>query len=146
MAPINEYDYDLIVLGGGSGGLACAKEAVANGAKVACLDYVTPTPLGTKWDQYTVVAKMKNNTERTLTGRNIVIAVCGPSSYCLECAGFLKGLGYDATVMVRSIVLRGFDQQMANIVADSMVERGIPFLHKTIPKSVERKHLRVVFW
>ena len=56
----------------------------------------------------------------------------------MECAGFLKGLGYDATVMVRSIVLRGFDQQMANIVADAMVERNIPFLHKTIPKSVEK--------
>ncbi|KAM7346437.1 thioredoxin reductase 1 isoform 3-T3 [Cochliomyia hominivorax] len=252
----DEYDYDLIVIGGGSGGLACAKEAVANGAKVACLDFVTPTPLGTKWgiggtcvnvgcipkklmhqasllgeavheaaaygweipdvekikpdwsklvqavqnhiksvnwvtrvdlrdkkveyinglgslkDQYTVVAKMKNNTERTLTGKNIVIAVGGRPRYPdipgaveygitsddlfsldrepgktlvvgagyigLECAGFLKGLGYDATVMVRSIVLRGFDQQMANIVADSMVERGIPFLHKTIPKSVEK--------
>lgn len=28
----------------------------------------------------------------------------------LECAGFLTGLGLDATVMVRSIPLRGFDQ------------------------------------
>lgn len=43
------YDYDLVVIGGGSGGLACAKEAVANGARVACLDYVKPTPIGTKW-------------------------------------------------------------------------------------------------
>lgn len=45
----DEYDYDLIVIGGGSGGLACAKEAVALGAKVACLDYVKPSPRGTKW-------------------------------------------------------------------------------------------------
>ena len=28
----------------------------------------------------------------------------------LECAGFLTGLGYDTTVMLRSIPLRGFDQ------------------------------------
>lgn len=28
----------------------------------------------------------------------------------LECAGFLTGIGLDATVMVRSIALRGFDQ------------------------------------
>lgn len=42
-------EYDLVVLGGGSGGLAAAKEAAALGAKVAVLDYVTPTPLGTKW-------------------------------------------------------------------------------------------------
>lgn len=42
-------DYDLVVIGGGSGGLAAAKEAVQHGAKVAVLDYVVPTPLGTKW-------------------------------------------------------------------------------------------------
>lgn len=28
----------------------------------------------------------------------------------LECAGFLTGIGLDATVMARSIALRGFDQ------------------------------------
>ncbi|XP_055909126.1 thioredoxin reductase 1, mitochondrial isoform X1 [Eupeodes corollae] len=251
------YDYDLVVIGGGSGGLACAKDAVANGAKVAVLDYVVPTPtLGTKWgiggtcvnvgcipkklmhqaallgegiheavaygwkvegvekvkpdwsklvqsvqnhiksvnwvtrvdlrdkkveyinalgsfkDANTVIARMKNGTERELTAKNIVIAVGGRPRYPdipgaveygitsddifslshapgktlvvgagyigLECAGFLKGLGYEATVMVRSIILRGFDQQMANIVADAMVERNIPFLRNTVPKSVEK--------
>lgn len=38
-----------MVIGGGSGGLACAKEACAKGAKVAVLDFVTPSPQGTKW-------------------------------------------------------------------------------------------------
>ncbi|XP_055389510.1 thioredoxin reductase 1, mitochondrial isoform X2 [Condylostylus longicornis] len=259
MAPISDhsYQYDLIVIGGGSGGLACAKEAVANGAKVAVLDFVKPTPIGTKWgvggtcvnvgcipkklmhqasilgesiheaatygweipeqqnvkanwsklteavqnhvksvnwvtkvdlrdkkveyinglgyfkDPHTVVAVMKNKSEKELTAQNIVIAVGGRPRYPdapgaiehgitsddifslekepgktlvvgagyigLECAGFLKGLGYDATVMVRSIVLRGFDQQMANIVADSMVEKGINFIHKAIVTSVEKQ-------
>lgn len=41
--------YDLVVIGGGSGGLAAAKEAVGLGAKVAVLDYVTPSPIGTTW-------------------------------------------------------------------------------------------------
>lgn len=41
--------YDLVVIGGGSGGLACAKEAVQLGAKVAAVDYVTPSPKGTVW-------------------------------------------------------------------------------------------------
>jgi pyruvate/2-oxoglutarate dehydrogenase complex dihydrolipoamide dehydrogenase (E3) component len=41
--------YDLLVLGGGSGGLAAAKEAVELGANVAVLDYVTPSPIGTTW-------------------------------------------------------------------------------------------------
>lgn len=43
------YEYDLVVIGGGSGGLACAKEAAQLGAKVAVLDFVKPTPIGTKW-------------------------------------------------------------------------------------------------
>lgn len=37
------------MIGGGSGGLACAKEAVSFGAKVAVLDFVKPSPQGTKW-------------------------------------------------------------------------------------------------
>jgi thioredoxin/glutathione reductase (selenoprotein) len=44
------FDYDLIVVGGGSGGLAASKEAVAQGAKkVAVLDFVKPSPAGTQW-------------------------------------------------------------------------------------------------
>ncbi|XP_030439386.1 thioredoxin reductase 2, mitochondrial isoform X1 [Gopherus evgoodei] len=42
-------EYDLLVIGGGSGGLACAKEAAQFGKKVAVLDYVEPSPKGTKW-------------------------------------------------------------------------------------------------
>lgn len=42
------FDYDLIVIGGGSGGLAASKEAIRCGAKkVAVLDYVRPTVHGT---------------------------------------------------------------------------------------------------
>lgn len=42
------FEYDLVVIGGGSGGLACAKEAKLLGAEnVACLDFVKPTPIGT---------------------------------------------------------------------------------------------------
>lgn len=43
------YDYDLVVIGGGSGGLAASKEAARLGAKVAVLDYVTASPQGTRW-------------------------------------------------------------------------------------------------
>jgi thioredoxin reductase (NADPH) len=41
--------YDLIVVGGGSGGLACSKAAAELGARVAVLDFVKPSPAGTKW-------------------------------------------------------------------------------------------------
>lgn len=43
--------WDLVVLGGGSGGLAAAKEAAKYhpGKKVLCLDHVAPSLKGTKW-------------------------------------------------------------------------------------------------
>ena len=43
------FDYDLAVIGGGSGGMAAAKEAARLGAKVVLFDYVKPSPRGTKW-------------------------------------------------------------------------------------------------
>lgn len=44
-----DNSFDLIVVGGGSGGLACAKEAAAFGKKVAVLDFVSPSTQGVKW-------------------------------------------------------------------------------------------------
>lgn len=46
---LRDHTYDLIVIGGGSGGLAAAKEASRLGKKVACLDFVKPSPQGTSW-------------------------------------------------------------------------------------------------
>lgn len=46
--------------------------------------------------------------------------VVGASYIALECAGFIHGFHHDVTVMVRSIFLRGFDQQMANKIGDFM--------------------------
>ncbi|GBG85941.1 hypothetical protein CBR_g40754 [Chara braunii] len=43
------FQYDLVVIGGGCGGLACAREAAKFGKKVAVLDYVYPSPAGTVW-------------------------------------------------------------------------------------------------
>lgn len=256
MPPVDQnLEYDLIVIGGGSGGLSAAKEATNLGAKVAVLDYVTPSPRGSKWglggtcvnvgcipkklmhqaallgeaihdaktygwqlpaaenishswealkdavqghiksvnwvtrvelrdksveyinglgtfvDAHTIQAVTKKG-ERTITGKYILIAVGGRPRYPeipgameygissddvfslekppgktlivgagyigLECAGFLNGLGYDATVMVRSILLRGFDQQMANVIQAEMKDKGVKFLEKCIPKEVRK--------
>lgn len=46
-------------------------------------------------------------------GKTLIV---GASYIALECAGFLHAMGLDVTVMVRSIFLRGFDQQMADKV------------------------------
>jgi len=242
---VKTYDYDLFVIGGGSGGLACSKEAAAHGVKVALADFITPSPSGSTWglggtcpnvgcipkklmhqaallgearqdaehfgwnneghshdwsklvsavqdhvrslnwgykvqlrdknvkyynkyasliDMNTLKLCDKNGGEEVVTARNIVVAtggrpvypdvpgvldnaitsddlfslkhspgktlVCGASYISLECAGFLHGLGYDVTVMVRSIFLRGFDQQMADKVAAHMDDSGVKFLRK----------------
>jgi len=47
--PIKSYDYDLFVIGGGSGGIAASKEAATYGVRVGLADFVKPTPRGTKW-------------------------------------------------------------------------------------------------
>ncbi|XP_018341060.1 PREDICTED: thioredoxin reductase 1, mitochondrial isoform X4 [Trachymyrmex septentrionalis] len=258
MAPIADhgYDYDLLVIGGGSGGLAAAKEAVGLGAKVAVLDYVTPSPLGTTWglggtcvnvgcipkklmhqaallgeaiheaatfgwqldpksvkidwealrtavqnhvksvnwvtrvelrtkkveyfnalghfkDAHTVVGITKKGEEKILTAKNILIAVGGRPKYPdipgakeygitsddifslerapgktlivgagyigLECAGFLNGLGYDITLIIRSLALRGFDQQMATHIVEEMQQRGVKFNYQTKVKKVSKQ-------
>lgn len=259
MAPVADpkFTYDLVVIGGGSGGLAAAKEAVEFGAKVAVLDYVTPSPQGSKWglggtcvnvgcipkklmhqaallgeaiheaksfgwqiedpnaiandweslknavqnhvksvnwttrvdlrnkkvqyinangyfkDPHTIAGVKKNGEEEIVTARNVIIAVGGRPRYPdipgameygitsddifsldrapgktlvvgagyigLECAGFLNGLGYETTLMVRSIILRGFDQQMANMVAEEMQHRGVNFVYQAKPKAIEKQ-------
>lgn len=42
-------EFDLFVIGGGSGGIQAANTAAKYGAKVGIADYVQPTPLGNTW-------------------------------------------------------------------------------------------------
>lgn len=44
-----EYQFDLFVIGGGSGGLSCARSAASLGVRVGLADFVKPSPIGTKW-------------------------------------------------------------------------------------------------
>ena len=43
------YEYDLFVIGGGSGGISAARWGAELGKKVAFADYVKPSPAGTTW-------------------------------------------------------------------------------------------------
>ena len=71
---------------------------------------------------------------KTPPGKTLVI---GASYVALECAGFIHGTGYETTVMMRSIPLRGFDQQMAGQIKTYMQENGIAFLERAVPSKVE---------
>ena len=50
----------------------------------------------------------------------------------------MAGLGLDTTVMVRSILLRGFDQQIAEMLGENMKEHGVKFMREWIPVSIEK--------
>ena len=71
----------------------------------------------------------------TAPGKTLVI---GASYVALECAGFLTALGYDTTVMVRSILLRGFDQDMAKLIGDHMAMYHTKFINGATPSRLER--------
>lgn len=68
-------------------------------------------------------------------GKTLVV---GASYVALECAGFLTAFGYDTTVMVRSIFLRGFDQDMANRIAGHMEAGGTKFMRNSVPVKFEK--------
>ena len=251
--PDHGFQYDLVVIGGGSGGLACSKEAQKLGAKVAVLDFVKPSPLGSKWGlggtcvnvgcipkklmhnaallgehikdskgygwngevpahnweslrenvqdyikglnfgyrvqlreagitYYNKLGKFlgpnqleltdaKGKTE-TITAARFVLATGGrptpldfpgaehclssddifmketaPGRTCvigagyvaLECAGFLTGLKQgDVTVLVRSVPLRTFDQDVVKYISDYMTHSGTRLVLGVTPKSIEK--------
>merc|ERR1719431_1408633 len=66
------------------------------------------------------------------------VLLVGASYIALECAGFLAAMGLDTTVMVRSILLRGFDQQMAVKIGEYMEDHGVNMIRECVPSSIEK--------
>ena len=255
----SKYDYDLFVIGGGSGGISAAKKASELGATVGLADFVNPSPLGTKWglggtcvnvgcipkkmmhfasilgeakdDQksagwevdtlarhnwssmvasvnthikrlnwgykkklvefgikyYNCFARFKNKHTLILTNKKgketevsvdkVILAVGGRPTYinlpnirelaitsddifwkkkppgktlvigggyiAVECAGFIKGMGYDVDMLVRSTVLKKFDRGMIQRVVRDMEERGIKLMRGSL-ESVEKGKTGVI--
>jgi thioredoxin reductase (NADPH) len=68
-------------------------------------------------------------------GKTLVI---GASYIALECAGFIAGFGFDTTVMVRSILLRGFDETCAVRIGEYMESKGVKFAREMVPSKFEK--------
>ena len=74
-------------------------------------------------------------------GKTLII---GASYIAVECASFLKSLGYDVTLMVRSMILRGFDRDMADRLRAVLERDGIKFLDKCTPVSFKKEEDKIV--
>lgn len=68
-------------------------------------------------------------------GKTLIV---GASYIALECGGFLTGLGNEVHVLVRSVLLRGFDQDCAERIGEYMTAQGTNFHYKCEPTSVEK--------
>lgn len=62
----------------------------------------------------------------------------GASYISLECAGFLNGIGHDVTVAVRSILIRGYDREIADKLGSYMEDHGIKFRKEVVPTKLEK--------
>ena len=74
-------------------------------------------------------------------GKTLII---GASYIAVECASFLKSFGYDITLMVRSIILRGFDRDMAERLQKVLEKDGIKFLMKCTPSSFTKNGEKIL--
>lgn len=68
-------------------------------------------------------------------GKTLVI---GAGYIGLECGGFLTGMGYDVTVLARSQVLRGFDEDMVEKIITKMEHDGTHIRTRAQPTKVEK--------
>ncbi|CEM31551.1 unnamed protein product [Vitrella brassicaformis CCMP3155] len=69
-------------------------------------------------------------------GRTLVV---GAGYIALETAGFLNEINFDVSVAVRSVVLRGFDRQCAEKIAQLMAEVGVRFMYSVTVGSITKK-------
>ena len=81
------------------------------------------------------IFKLKKNPGKTL--------IIGASYIAIECASFLKSFGYDISIMVRSILLRGFDRDMADKIEKILEKDGINFYKKCTPVNFTKNNDKI---
>lgn len=68
-------------------------------------------------------------------GKTLVV---GGGYVAVEIAGFLKGLGYDVTLMTRGDYLRAFDRDMVKYILSDLKQRKVDIRPTSLPKSIKR--------
>ena len=68
-------------------------------------------------------------------GKTLVV---GGGYVALECAGVLASLGYEVTVLIRSVPLRGFDVECSRLAAASVAEHGATLIEGATPLAARR--------
>jgi thioredoxin reductase (NADPH) len=66
------------------------------------------------------------------------VLLVGAGYIALECAGFCAALGCNTTVMIRSVFLRGFDQQMTGKIGEYMEAEGVKMVRDCVPASIQK--------
>lgn len=92
-----------------------------------------PTFLDIKDSEKLVITSDDLFSLKSPPGKTLIV---GASYIALECAGFLTAFGFDTTVMVRSILLRGFDQTVAEKIGIYMEKHGTKFIRNTVPSKI----------
>ncbi|KAL4431921.1 hypothetical protein ABPG74_012733 [Tetrahymena malaccensis] len=69
-------------------------------------------------------------------GKTLVV---GGGYIALECSGFLSTLGYDTTMMTRSLYLREFDQDIAQMILENIQSQSkVKVVPTSLPVSLEK--------
>jgi len=106
--------------------LKCKRSVVAVGGR--------PKYLGVKNDNLCVTSdelfSLKKQSKKVL--------IIGGSYIAMETAGFLNGLGSKVVVLVRSKILKGFDEECVNLLVEDMKMRGIEFREGELKGGFER--------
>jgi glutathione reductase (NADPH) len=69
------------------------------------------------------------------------VAIVGGGYIAVEFAGIFHGVGAHVTEIIRGDkILRGFDDDMRDTLADEMRKRGIEILTETVVRSIEKKN------
>ncbi len=68
-------------------------------------------------------------------GKTLVV---GGGYVAVEIAGFLKGLGFDVTLMTRGDYLRSFDKDMVNHIMEDLKQRKVDIRPTSLPKKINK--------